>query len=241
LLAISGTCLSGYWLHAKAIKFPLLRLKLIRIRTLRASILGSFLTRLGAGGLPFLLPLLYQVGLGYSPLQSGFLIMPQPLAAISFKFFMPSILARFGYRRVLLANTVAMGLLIALFSTINAETPVWVIVIQACFFGFFSSLQYTSMNTLAYADVEDADTSMASTIVSTMQQMSISFGVAMASLATTFFIADHLHADPTAIVAGLHKAFFVLGALTIMSAFIFIKLKNDDGEVMSHKPAAVMH
>ena len=133
--------------------------------------------------MPFLLPLLYQVGLGYSPVQSGLLIMPQSLAAMSLKMTMPRILARFGYRGVLVANTVMLGLLIALFATIGAGTPVWLIVAQAFVFGFFSSLQYTSMNTLVYADVSDASRpACASTIASTTQQMSMSFGVAAASL-----------------------------------------------------------
>ncbi len=89
---------------------------------------GSFFTRLGIGGIPFLFPLLYQVGLGFTPIQSGLLMMPQALAAMSLKMTMPRILARFGYRGVLISNTVILGLLILLFATIGAGTPVWLIV-----------------------------------------------------------------------------------------------------------------
>jgi MFS family permease len=215
-----------------------LELRLFRIRTLRAAVGGSFLTRLGVGGVPFLLPLLYQVGLGYTPVQSGLLIIPQPLAAMSLKMTMPLILTRLGYRRVLLSNTVILGLLIVLFATIGAATPAWVIVLQAFAFGFFSSLQYTSMNTLVYADVGESQTSMASTIASTMQQMSMSFGVAVASLATALFIPDRFRSDSPQLVHGIHEAFLVLGGLTVLSAGVFVELKKTDGDnVSQHKVA----
>ena len=103
------------------------------------------------------------MGLGFTPIQSGLLMMPQAIAAMSLKLTMPRILARFGYRGVLISNTVILGLLILLFATIGAGTPVWLIVMQAFCFGFFTSLQYTSMNTLVYADVTEEQASSAST------------------------------------------------------------------------------
>jgi EmrB/QacA subfamily drug resistance transporter len=233
LLALSIALIAGYGRHSLTIARPLLRLSLFRIRTFRAAVVGSFITRLGAGGMPFLLPLLYQVGLGYSPVQSGLLIMPQSIAAMAFKMAMPHILTRFGYRRVLLVNTAAIGLVIALFSTVSPGTPAWVIVIQALCFGFFSSLQYTSMNTLAYADLDDADTSMGSTIASTMQQMSVSFGVAAASLTTTIFISDRFRTGPAEMIHGIHEAFLVLGGLTVFSALVFRELTSEDGDNVS--------
>jgi EmrB/QacA subfamily drug resistance transporter len=242
MLGVSVALLVGYWRHAIKAPHPLLRLSMFRIRTLRASVVGSFITRLGAGGMPFLLPLLYQVGLGYTPVQSGLLIMPQSLAAISLKMAMPRLLTRFGYRRVLLANTVLIGLVIALFSTIGPGIPIWIIVVQAVAFGFFSSLQYTSMNTLAYADVTRRDTSMASTIASTMQQMSMSFGVAAASLATTLFIPDRSRSDASQMIHGIHDAFLVLGGLTVLSTLVFRELKSDDGDnVSQHRVLATAH
>jgi len=95
---------------------------------------------------------------------------------------------------------------------------------------------YTSMNTLAYADVTEEQTSSASTIASTMQQMSISFGVATASLATAFFIPDRFHSSAPEMIHGIHQAFLVLGGLTVLSAIVFRELKNDDGDTVSqHK------
>jgi len=236
LLAISIALLAGYGFHAAKTKFPLLTLSLFRLRTFRAAVIGSFFTRLGIGGIPFILPLLYQVGLGFTPIQSGMLMMPQAFAAMSLKMTMPRILNRFGYRAVLISNTVILGVLILLFAVIGEGTPVWLIVALAFCFGFFSSLQYTSMNTLVYADVTEVQTSGASSIASTMQQMSISFGVAVASLATAFFIPDRFHQSPPQMIHGVHEAFLVLGGLTILSTAIFSELKSGDGEnVSQHK------
>jgi EmrB/QacA subfamily drug resistance transporter len=236
LLGLSIFLLAGYAFHAMRAPFPLLQLPLFRIRSFRASVSGSFFTRLGIGGIPFLFPLLYQVGLGFNPVQSGLLMMPQAIAAMSLKLTTPKILNRFGYRRVLIFNTIILGLLIGLFSLIGVRTPVWVIVMLAFLFGFFTSLQYTSMNTLVYADVSEPETSAASTIASTIQQLSISFGVATASLATAFFIPDRFHSGPAQMIQGVHKAFFVLGGLTILSTIVFQELKPTDGNTVSrHK------
>ena len=236
LLVLSILLLVGYGLHATKTLFPLLTLSLFRIRTFRASVSGSFFTRLGIGGIPFILPLLYQVALGFTPIQSGLLMMPQAIAAMSLKPLMPRILTRFGYRGVLISNTLILGLLILLFATIGVGTPVWRIVAQMFCFGFASSLQYTSMNTLVYADVTEAQTSGASSIASTTQQMSISFGVATASLAAAFFIPDRFHASAGEMMHGIHEAFFVLGALTILSTIVFSELKGGDGDAVSqHK------
>ena len=233
MLALSVVLLIGYGVHSTHTEFPLLQTSLFRIRTFRSSVSGSFFTRLGIGGIPFLFPLLYQVGLGFTPIQSGLLMMPQAIAAMSLKLTMPKILDRFGYRRVLISNTIILGIQIALFTTIGVSTPVWVIVFQVFCFGFFTSLQYTSMNTLVYADVSDSQTSSASTIASTMQQMSISFGVATASLAAAFFIPDRFHSDAPEMIQGVHKAFLVLGALTVLSTIVFQELKSSDGATVS--------
>ena len=234
LLAVSLALIGGYLVHAREIEFPLLRLSLFRIRTFSASVSGSFFTRLGIGGVPFLLPLLYQVGLGFTPIQSGLLIMPQALASMSTKFLLPKILNRLGYRVVLVSNTVILGLLLLLFATIGLHTPVWIIVLQAFCYGAFTSLQYTSMNTLVYADVTEEETSSASSIASTMQQMSISFGVAVAGLATAFFV-PRVHSNPAEMIHGVHEALVVLGGFTIVSTVIFHNLKSGDGQNVSQQ------
>jgi EmrB/QacA subfamily drug resistance transporter len=239
LLLISAALLAGYGLHATHSAHPLLRLQLFRVRTFRAAVVGSFVTRLGIGGIPFLFPLLYQVGLGFTPIQSGLLMMPQAFAAMSLKLTMPRILARFGYRGVLISNTVMLGALMLLFATIGAATPAWLIVAQLFAFGFFTSLQYTSMNTLVYADVSEGQTASASTIASTAQQMSLSFGVASASLVTAVFIPDRFRTTSTEMIHGIHHAFLVLGALTVISTLVFRELRSNDGSSVSQHRAVL--
>jgi EmrB/QacA subfamily drug resistance transporter len=236
LLAIALTLLAGYALHARGINFPLLELSLFRIRTFRIAVSGNFFTRLGIGGVPFLLPLLYQVGLGLNPVQSGLLIMPQAVASMTMKVVMSRILTRLGYRGVLISNTLMIGLLLLLFATIGLSTSILTIVVLAFLYGGFTSLQYTSMNTLVYADISDEQASHASSIASTSQQMSISFGVAIAGLATAFFLPAHAHADRTEFIHGIHKAFLALGGFTILSTIVFRRLRAGDGETVSlHK------
>ena len=242
LLVISIALLAGYGLHGLRAPFPLLQLGLFRIRTFRAAVSGSFVTRLGIGGVPFLLPLLYQVGLGFTPVQSGLLIMPQAVAAISMKFIMPRLLTGLGYRGVLVSNTVILGLLLMAFASIGIHTPVWMIMGMAFFYGCFTSLQYTSMNTLVYADINEKQTSNASSIASTMQQMSISFGLAMASIAAAIFVPDRFHSSANEMIQGIHGAFLVLGALTIVSTMVFLELKAGDGaEVSQQKVLQPIH
>jgi len=241
MLVLSFALLVGYWLHAKSLPFPLLQLRLFSIRTFRAAVNGSFFTRLGIGGVPFLLPLLYQTGLGFTPIQSGLLIMPQAIGAMSVKAVMRGLLALIGYRGVLISNTLIIGVLLALFSTIGTQTPVWLIVLLAFLYGGFTSLQYTSMNTLVYADIAEHDTSSASSIASTMQQMAISFGVATAGLTTAFFVPRSASSVPAEMIHGIHLAFRSLGGLTIASTLVFATLKRGDGEAVSQQKILRQH
>jgi hypothetical protein len=112
-----------------------------------------------------------------------------------------------------------------------------VIVLQAFFYGAFTSLQYTSMNTLAYADVNEHQASSASTIASTVQQLAVSFGVAAASLAAALFLPDRLHATPSELIHGIHLALLFLGVLTIVSTAVFNELRSGDGDAVSRHKA----
>jgi EmrB/QacA subfamily drug resistance transporter len=239
LLAISLLLLTAYGWHAVHAQFPLLRMTLLRIRTFRSAVIGGFITRIGIGGIPFLWPLLYQVGLGFTPIQSGLLMVPQAAAAMGLKLVVTGILTRFGYRFILISNTVILGVMIMWFATMGAATPVWLIVAQVFVYGFFASLQYSSMNTLVYADVTEEEASSASTIASTLQQMAISFGVASASLATAFFIPDRFQSNAPEMIHGIHRAFIALGGMTILSSIIFYQLKRGDGSSVAGRKGTI--
>ena len=233
LLLISLGLLAAYVWHARQAPHPLLRLALFRVRTFRVSVMGGFVTRLGVGGMTFLLPLLYQLGLGMPAWQAGLLMMPAAAAAMFMKFISSRVLARFGYRRILTVNTVMTGVVVCLFSLVDPATPIMLIVLLSLTMGFFNSLQYTSMNSMAFADIDTPDSSMASTISSSMQQMSMSFGLAFGSLIAGWYLGELPQTDRTAVTSALHHAFLTLGGLTILSSLSFWSLRPRDGESVS--------
>jgi MFS family permease len=233
LLLLSLSLLAAYVLHARQTAHPLLRLALFRVRTFRVSVVGGFVTRLGVGGMPFLLPLLYQLGLGMPAWQSGLLMMPVAAAAMGMKLIASRVLARYGYRRVLTVNTVMIGVVVCLFALVTPATPIGLIVLLGLAMGFFNSLQYTSMNSMAYADIDTPDSSMASTIASSMQQMSMSFGLACGSLVAGWYLGDLPQTDRAAVTGALHYAFLTLGAFTMLSSLSFWSLRARDGESVS--------
>lgn len=233
LVAVSIGLLVAYGWHARRVPYPLLRLSLFSTRTFRVGVLGGFVTRLGVGGMPFLLPLLYQLGLGLPAWQSGLLMMPAALAAMGMKAMAAPMLKRFGYRRVLIVNTLLVACAIASYALVGPGTPLFVIVGIGLALGLCNSLQFSSMNTMAYADIDAKDTAMASTMASTLQQMSMSFGLAFGSLITGFFLDGLSQSDRAAVTTSLHHAFLTLAVLTVLSSFAFWTLKPEDGESVS--------
>jgi len=233
MLGLSVALLAAYAWHASEHEHPLLRLALLKVRTFRISVLGGFITRLGIGGLPFLLPLLYQLGLKLPAWQSGLLMMPTAAAAMGMKLIAPRVLARFGYRQVLVVNTICIGLTIGLFALVGPGTPWYAIAGVGLLQGFFNSLQFSSMNTLAYADVEQKDSSMASTIASSFQQLSMSFGLASGSLVTGWFLGRVPQTNQVMVTSALHHAFLALAVTTMLSSFVFWRLRRSDGESIS--------
>ncbi|HWT70839.1 MAG TPA: MFS transporter [Oxalicibacterium sp.] len=233
LLLLSLSLIAAYVWHARQAAYPLLKLALFRIRTFRVSVFGGFATRLGLGGMPFLLPLLYQLGLGMPAWQSGMLMMPTAAAAMGMKLIAPRVLRQFGYKKVLIVNTVMIGMTISLFALVGADTPIALIVLIGLSQGFFNSLQFSSMNSMAYADVKTEDSSMASTIASSLQQMSMSFGLAFGTIVAAWYLGDLPQTDRPAVMNALHHAFLTLGAMTILSSLSFWTLRAHDGENVS--------
>lgn len=236
--AVSLALLAAYGWHSRRVPFPLLRLSLLSTRTFRVSVLGGFVTRLGVGGMPFLLPLLYQLGLGLPAWQSGLLMMPAAAAAMTMKALAAPMLKRFGYRQVLVVNTLLVACTIASYSLVGEGTPIYVIVGMGLALGLFNSLQFSSMNSMAYADIDAADTAMASTLASTFQQMSMSFGLAFGSLTTVYFLNGLSQSDRVAVTSSLHHAFLTLAVLTVVSSLSFWTLRPQDGESVSKGSSA---
>lgn len=233
LFLLSIGLLAAYGWHARQLAYPLLRLSLFKIRTFRVSVVGGFVTRLGVGGMPLLLPLLFQLGIGLPPWASGLLMMPAAAAAMTMKFLSAGILRRYGFRQILIMNTVCMGLVICLFALVGASTSLPVIVLLGLAQGFFNSLQFSSMNAMAYAEIAPADSSMATSIASTCQQMSLSFGLACASLIAAWFLGPQPQSDQVAVLSALHYTFLTIGTLTMLSSLSFWTLRRGDGDNIS--------
>jgi EmrB/QacA subfamily drug resistance transporter len=233
LLLISLALLAAYVWHARQIEHPLIQLALFKIRTFRVSVGGGLIARLGIGGMPFLLPLLYQLGLGLPAWESGLLTMPSAAAAMGMKFLSSKVLRRFGFRSVLIVNTLLVGTTICLFSLVTAATPLAVIVLLAFAQGFFNSLQFSSVNGMAYADIAPSDSSMATSIASTMQQLSLSFGLACGSLLAGWYLGGVAQTDALAVQNALHRTFLTVGAVTMLSSLAFWTLRPGDGDNVS--------
>jgi EmrB/QacA subfamily drug resistance transporter len=233
LLAVSLVLMVLYARHARRAPAPILRLSLLALRTLRVTVRGAFLTRLGLAGVPFLLSLLFQVSLGQTPVGAALMVLPLPLASMATKNWIPRVLARFGFRRTLMAATALSGGLIASLAAVGPSTPIPFILLLGACLGFSNSLINTSLASLAYADTSEADSGMAATLISTSHQLSVSFGVVAASLLASAFLPPALRADPAELIHGLHRAFLVLGAWTAACAVQYAELQPEDGQRVS--------
>ena len=161
---------------------PLIDLRLLKVDTFYASVVGGFLFRVGIGAMPFLLPLLFQLGFGMTPFQSGLLTFAGAIGAITMKTTAARILRRFGFRRVLVVNALISSGFLAASALFTPGLPHAVILAVLLVGGFFKSLQFTSINTLAYADIEPRAMSRATSFASVAQQLSMSAGVAVGAL-----------------------------------------------------------
>ncbi|MDR3476495.1 MAG: MFS transporter [Gammaproteobacteria bacterium] len=227
--------LSYIW-HSKQILHPIVKTELFQSRTFRISIIGNLFSRTGFGGVPFLLPLLMQISLGFSPQLSGMLLAPTALGVLLVKPFSIRLLRWMGYKRLLIYNTVLVGISLWAFMIIDEGTPNYVIACLTFMFGFLISLQYTGMNSLAYADIKHDDLGSATSIISTMQQLAQSFGVAVGALLLRFFtpaIFPGFHLTTHV----FHQTFFAMGVFTFASIFIFVRLKQEDGSQMIKRDA----
>ncbi len=206
-----------YVRHARVAPAPLIDLSLLKVATFRASVVGGFIYRIGIGATPFLLPLLLQLGFGLTPFQSGMLTFSTAIGAIAMKTTAPAILRRFGFKHVLIVNSVISAFFIATPAFFTLATPHAIILTVLLVGGFFKSLQFTSINSLAYADIEPRAMSRATSFASVAQQLSMSAGVAVGALVLEF----ERHGRPAAAVeiGDFATAFVVVGALS--AAFRF--------------------
>jgi MFS family permease len=235
LVAIGAISMTLYVIHARRTSSPVLDFGLLRLPTMRASILGGFLFRLGIGSLPFLLPLLMQVGFGLSPFRSGLVTFASAVGAMGMKTLAARIIRTFGFRNMMTINAVVSSIFLAACALFTVTTPLLLIAIILVVGGFFRSLEFTAINTVAYAEVEPAQMSRATTLVSVNQQLAVSAGVAVGAFCveSTLWIRhmNELTADVFA------PAFLVVSVISAVSAWFFWQMPDDAGHEISGRKA----
>ncbi|MGA2312180.1 MAG: DHA2 family efflux MFS transporter permease subunit [Xanthobacteraceae bacterium] len=236
LLGVGAASAAAYIVYARHKAAPILDLGLLKLPTFRASIFGGFLFRLGIGALPFLLPLLLQIGFDLTPFQSGLITFTGALGSMFMKAAVAGVLRRLGYRPVLVYNSVLSAAFLAACASFVPGMPFAAMIVILLSGGFFRSLQFTSINTLAYAEIEPQLMSRATTLVSVAQQLSLSTGVAVGALVVeTTLRLKH----GTAMGAlDFPPAFLVVGALSASAAFVFARLPPDAGAELSGRKVA---
>jgi EmrB/QacA subfamily drug resistance transporter len=235
LVAVGTIAMTLYVMHAKRTASPVLDFTLLRLPTMRAAIIGGFLFRLGIGSLPFLLPLLMQVGFGLSPFKSGLVTFASAVGAMGMKTLAARIIRTFGFRNIMVINAIVSSVFLAASALFTVTTPLLLIMIILVVGGFFRSLQFTAINTVAYAEVEPPQMSRATTLVSVNQQLAISAGVAVGafSVESTMLMrhVSELSADDFA------PAFIVVAVISAISAYFFWQMPDDAGHEISGRKA----
>ncbi len=238
LVAVGSISMTLYVIHARRTASPVLDFTLLRLPTLRASIVGGFLFRLGIGALPFLLPLLMQVGFGLSPFRSGLVTFASAVGAMGMKTLAARIIKTFGFRNIMVVNAVISSAFLAACALFTVTTPLLLIMIILVVGGFFRSLQFTAINTVAYAEVEPAQMSRATTLVSVNQQLAISTGVALGAFSVeSTMVVRHVQ-ELTA--AEFAPAFMVVAIISAVSAYFFYQMPIDAGHQVSGRRTVVI-
>ena len=230
LLIFGLAALTAYWLHAgrtvEGKAGPLFPRSLFAIPSFSIGILGNLFARIGTGGMPFLIPLLLQVSLGYSPLQAGLMMVPVAAAGMAAKPLGTWAIKRFGYRRMLFGNTLMVGLTMASFAVMTPDVPVWLRIVQLALFGTFNSMQFTAMNTLTLKDLSGPHASSGNSMLSMVMMLSMSLGVAAAGALLTGFTDFIGGPEGHDTLAAFHKTFVCVGIMTAAAAWIFAQLSH---------------
>lgn len=225
-IAIGLALLFAYAAHAKRKTSPLFPLSLFSVRTFKVGIVGNLFTRLGISGVPYLLPLLLQVAFHYTPSQAGWLLMPIAAGSMVVKPWVSRIIRTFSYRKVLLANTTLVGILIILIGQFTADMPWYYLAPVLFIMGGCNSLQFSAMNTITIGDLKGTQTSSGNSLMAVNQQLAMSFGLAFGAAVLVIF-SDRFNFETT---VAFTNTFWVMGIITILSGLYFLRLNTDDGQ-----------
>ena len=231
MMAAGAVLLALYVGHARRAAHPIIDLTLLRLASFRIALVGGLMFRVAVGAMPFLLPLMLQIGFGMSAFQSGSLTFMSAVGAVAMKLTAGPILRRWGFRSVLLANTLISGVMIIVLAALTALTPALVLMTLLGVGGFFRSLQFTSLNSLTYAEVQPADMSRATSLVGVVQQLSLAAGVALAAMLLEG--SRSLDGRSALLALDFSRAFVAVGLVSLLPLLWFVRLAPDAGAEMS--------
>jgi EmrB/QacA subfamily drug resistance transporter len=238
LITVGALLLALYAVHARRSANPILDLRLLDIETFRTGVVGGSIFRIGIGAVPFLMPLMLQVGFGLTPFQSGSLTFAAAAGALTMKFTAARILRRFGFKPALLVNGVISTGFLAAQGLFTPQTPHLVILAVLLAAGFFRSLQFTALNAISYSDIGQREMGRATSLYSVAQQLSLAMGVACAAFVLE--VAQYFRGDTSLSVPDFAVAFFVVALVSGLSIFSYVRLPADAGAEVSGKPAAAV-
>ncbi|HEX7910244.1 MAG TPA: multidrug transporter subunit MdtD [Paraburkholderia sp.] len=227
LLILSLAAFVAYGLHAVREPAPIFSLDLFKIHTFSVGLLGNLFARIGSGAMPYLIPLLLQVSLGYSAFEAGMMMLPVAAAGMASKRLVTKLIIRHSYRRVLIVNTVLVGLTMASFSLTSASQPLWLRLVQLAFFGAVNSMQFTAMNTLTLKDLGTGGASSGNSLFSLVQMLSMSLGVTVAGALLATFTGLLPRVTAANSLPAFHATFLCVGIITAGSSWIFAQLSPD--------------
>ena len=233
MIVVGAAALVAYARHAGMNDDAILDLKLLRIPTFFSGVVGGLLFRVGIGALPFLLPLLLQIGFGLTPFESGSLTFATAAGAMAMKFTASTALGWFGFRRTLIVNALISGAFMASYALFTPSTPHWLIFLALLAGGFFRSLEFTALNAISYADIDPPRMSRATSFASVSQQMSGAVGVAVAAICIQVIQVGF--GDQTLRSRDLSIAFVLVAIVSSLSTLIFVRLKPDAGAELARK------
>ncbi|RYY78170.1 MAG: DHA2 family efflux MFS transporter permease subunit [Moraxellaceae bacterium] len=240
LLIMGIAAVVGYGFHAHRHSNALFRADLFQNRTFSIGVFGNLFARLGGGCIAFLMPLMLQLALGYSPVEAGLMMMPLILGAMTIKRTITPLIQRFGYRRVLVSNTLLVGLGIASFALVSNDMPLWLKMIHFFVFGMVNSVQFTAMNTLTLKDLEPRYASSGNSFLSMVMMLSMSLGVAAAAAILSGFTTHYQTAHhPAQVLSAFHATFICMGVMTMAATWIFWQLEPEDKQCKRQEQAEV--
>ncbi|MEN3930574.1 MFS transporter [Microvirga sp. W0021] len=230
-IVIGLACGIGYFIHSRNILNPVLKISLLKVQTFRSSVIGGMFFRIGTGSVPFLLPLMLQIGFGMSPVQSGMLTFVAALGALFTKTIGVKVLRITGFKWLLIINAFLASAFLAAQGFFTVTTSHSIILTVLFIGGCFRSMQFTSLNALAFADISKRDMSYATSFSAMMQQLSLSLGVTMGAFGLE--MAQHIRGDLELLTEDFKIAFLFVAAISAISGFIFMRLPANAGEEMS--------